>query len=88
MTTQQMEAELMFGDPDSRDRAVVELTKQGFNIEFLDWTDECGTPTVWIKARGASELNDSAFFDEMMQFALPFNGEVLEAGYENPPTSA
>jgi hypothetical protein len=35
------------------------------------------------KRAGASELNDSAFFDEMHRFAGQFSGECLEAGYES-----
>jgi hypothetical protein len=87
MTTQRMEAELMFDNEGSRDRAIVELTKRGFDIELLDWVDEYEgvalTPTVWIKVRGASELNDDQFFDEMHRFAAQFSGECLEAGYES-----
>jgi hypothetical protein len=66
---QQMEAELVFDHPDARDLAVAELTKLGFNVEILDWVDEHEgvvlSSTVWIKVRGASELDDHEFFHEM-----------------------
>ena len=32
---QLMEADLMFDGPEDRDRAIVELTKQGFSVEKL-----------------------------------------------------
>jgi hypothetical protein len=89
---QQMQADLMFDHPDSRDRAIAELTKRGFDVELLDWVDEYEgatlTPTVWIKVRGASELDENEFFDEMQHLAAQFNGEVEEAGLQFPPAAA
>jgi hypothetical protein len=88
---QQMEADLMFDHPDGRDRAIAELTKRGFDVEVLDRVDEYEgvvlTPTVWIKVRGTSELNESEFFDDMMHLAGRFSGEVVEAGLQFPPAA-
>ena len=85
---QRMEAELIFDHPDGRDLAVAELTKQGFDVEILDWVDECEgvivSPTVWIKVRGASELGEYEFFNEMARLAQQFSGDVVEAGYADP----
>jgi hypothetical protein len=87
---QQMEAELIFDHPQGRDLAITELTKLGFGVEILDWVDEDEgvvlTPTVWIKVRGPYEGSDHEFFDEMAHLAGQFSGDVVEAGYANPPT--
>jgi hypothetical protein len=85
---QQMEAELLFKDPNGRDLAIAELTKRGFEVELLDAVDEWEgvvlSPTVWIKVRGASELDEHGFFNEMAQLAEQFNGDVGEAGLADP----
>jgi len=79
-----MEAELLFDHPNGRDRAVAELIKRGFDVEILDWRDEHEglllTATVWIKVRGASELDEHEFFREMGHLAGQFDGDVVEAG--------
>jgi hypothetical protein len=89
---QQMQAELIFGHPSGRDLAVAELTELGFNVEILDWVDEHEgvvlSPTVWIKIRGASELSESKFFNEMADLAGWFSGNVIEAGLANPQQAA
>jgi hypothetical protein len=88
---QQMYAELLFDHPEARDRAIIELTKQGFEIELLDYVDEYEgvilTPTVWIAVRGAYAGSDDAFFDEMAHLAGHFSGDVCEAGLEFPPSN-
>jgi hypothetical protein len=88
MKQQMMEAQLMFDDSKSRDLAVVELAKHGFNVENLDWVDEYKgvilSSTVWIKVRGVSELDQHKFFDEMHHLAARMGGECLEAGYADP----
>ena len=81
----QMESELMFPDVPSRDLAIAELSKRGFEIELLlDRVDRHEgivlTSTVWIKVSGPSELDEDEFFDEMAHLAEQFNGEVLETG--------
>jgi hypothetical protein len=85
-----MYAELLFDNPEARDRAIVELNKLGLVVELLDWVDEHEgvvlSPTVWIKVRGLSELNQDEFFDEMAHLADRFNGDVYEAGLQNPAT--
>jgi hypothetical protein len=87
-----MEAELLFDHPAGRDLAVAELTKLGFAVEKLDWVDEYEgvvlTPTVWIKVRGASELDEHEFFDAMAHLAEQFSGDVVEAGLADPPSQA
>ena len=80
---QAMEAEIMFDGPEGRDRAIVELAKRGYAIELLlDRVDGCGTPTVWITVRGATELDEDQFFDTMKRVAEPFGGTVLKAGLQ------
>ena len=85
---QQMEAELLFDRPDGRDQAIAELTKLGFEVVLLDWVDEHGgvvlSETVWIKVRGASELDEHEFFNWMAQLSEQFNGDVVEAGLADP----
>lgn len=77
---QQMEAELIFDHSNGRDLAVAELTKQGFDVEILDWVDEYEeivlSPTVWIKVRGASELDENEFLAEMGHLAQRFSGRA------------
>lgn len=91
MRQQKMEAELMFDHADNRDRAVAELTKRGFDIEFLDWVDEYEgvilSPATWIKVRGTSELDEDEFFVAMTQLAEQFGGDVVEAGRQFPLSS-
>ena len=86
---QALEAELMFDHPEGRDLAVAELTKQGFEVEILDWVDEYEgivlSLTVWIKVRGASELDEHEFLAEMGHLVQRFSGDVIEAGLQFPP---
>ena len=86
---QLMYAELIFDRPDGRDLAVAELTKQGFDVEILDWVDEHKgvvlTPTVWIKIRGLYDGSDDEFLTEMGHLAGQFSGDVIEAGLQFPP---
>jgi hypothetical protein len=82
---QQMEAELIFDHPNSRDLAVDELIKQGFDVEILDWVDPEGSTCVWVKVRGLSELSEDEFFNEMAHLAKQFSGDVIEAGLQFPP---
>jgi hypothetical protein len=85
---QRMEAELMFDNPEARDRAIVALTKRGFEVELLDYVDEYEgvilTPTVWIAVTGAYAGSEDAFFDEMRHLAEHFSGDVMEAGLQFP----
>jgi hypothetical protein len=86
--TQRMEAELLFDHPAGRDLAVVEFTKLGFDVEILDWVDRYEgvvlSPTVWIRVRGASELGEHEFFNEMAHLAEQYGGDVVEAGLADP----
>ena len=85
---QLMEANLLFDTPSDGGLAVAELTKLGFAVEFLDWVDEWEgvvlSETVWIRVRGASELDEDGFFNEMASLAEQFNGDVGEAGLADP----
>jgi hypothetical protein len=87
---QLMEAELIFDNPEARDRAVVELTKQGYTVELLDWVDDDDdgavlSPMVWVKIRGPYEGSDTEFLGEMGHLAEQFGGDVVEAGLQFPP---
>jgi hypothetical protein len=85
---QQMYAELLFDNPAARDHAIVELNKLGLDVELLDWVDEYEgvvlTPTVWVKVRGLSELNQDEFFNQMARLADQHSGDIYEGGLENP----
>ena len=81
-----MEAELMFGNSEARDRAIVDLGKLGLEVELLDQVDE-HTPTVWIKVTGPYEGSDDEFFREMRHLARRFGGGVEEAGLQFPPSN-
>jgi hypothetical protein len=79
---QLMEAELIFDHPNGRDLAVAELTKQGVDVEFLDWVDADGegnidTPSVWIRVRIATELDAHCFLDWVQSIIEPFPGDVV-----------
>lgn len=88
----QMQAELLFDHPNDRDLAVAELAKLGFEVENLDWVDEHEgvvlSETVWVRVRGTYEGNDNEFFDEMAHLAEQFSGDVVEAGFADPPQAA
>ena len=89
---QLMEAELMFDNPEARDRAIVELSKLGLEVELLlDQVDEYEgvvlTPTVWIRVTGPYEGSDDEFFREMGHLAGRFGGDVEEAGLQFPPSN-
>jgi hypothetical protein len=88
MKQQMMEAELLFDRPHDRDLAVAELTRRGFDVEFLDCVDKYGgvvlSETVWVRVRGVSALDDHGFFKEMETLVEPFGGDVGEAGLADP----
>jgi hypothetical protein len=80
MTKQLMLAEVLFDHPDSVTRATTELHELGFEVEVFDLHDPCGEPYVWTEVIGASELDESKFFDWIFRITAPLGGDVLEAG--------
>jgi hypothetical protein len=66
---------------------VAALAELGFAVTVLDWVDDCG-PTVWIKARITSELDENRFLDWMSSVVRPLGGDVVEASLANPQQAA
>jgi hypothetical protein len=73
-----MEAEILFLDPNHVNAGTAALTAQGFDVEVLDWVDPYG-PTVWIKARITTDIDDR-FMDWVMKLIAPLGGDLVEAG--------
>jgi hypothetical protein len=86
--SQLMEAILMFDGPAERDLAIPRLVKRGFEIELLNEEDRYEgvllSETVWITARGSSDLSESDFFHEMQALAERLDAECLETGFADP----
>jgi hypothetical protein len=80
---QQMEAEVLFLNPDDVNPGVAALVERDFEVEVLDWVDDYG-PTIWIKAKVTSELAENRFFDWVSSIVEPLHGDVVEAGLSNP----
>ena len=79
---QRMIAECLFLDPNDLSPGSAALVERGFDVEVLDWIDDCG-PTVWVKARITSELDEYRFLDWVKTIIEPFSsGDVVEAGLE------
>jgi hypothetical protein len=89
---QRMEAEILFDDQAAADAASAVLATHGFTIERLPYVDEYEgvvlTPTVWVKIRTDSELDDSDFFQWVAGIIEPLQGWLYEAGYADPPSQA
>jgi hypothetical protein len=85
--TRQMEVEVLFLDPNAVGPSSAVLSEHGFDVEVLDWTDPHG-PTVWLKGRIMSELDEDRFFDWVMSIVEPLHGDVVEAGLSNPQQAA
>jgi hypothetical protein len=87
-----MEAILMFDGPADRDRAIPRLVERGFEIELLNEEDRYEgvllSETVWIIARGSSDLAEDDFFHEMQALAERLDAECLEAGFADPQPPA
>lgn len=85
---QKMEAEILFDDQNAADAGSAVLATHGFTIERLPWVDVYEgvvlTPTVWIKARIDSELDDSDFFNWVTGIIEPLQGWLYEAGLADP----
>jgi hypothetical protein len=75
---QWMEAEVLFLNPNDVSHGIAVLERNDFRTEILDWIDPYG-PTVWIKARTSTELDDNAFLDWVASLVGP-EGDVVEAG--------
>jgi hypothetical protein len=76
----EMNAELLFLDPDDLDTAMPKLIEHGLTITRLDdWVDPCG-PTVWIIASLSTELDQDGFFDWIKNIVDPLDGDVVVAG--------
>ena len=82
---QRMEAEILFDDQNAADAGSAVLAMHGFTIERLPWVDVYEgvvlTPTVWIKARIDSELDDSDFFNWVAGII-----GLCRAGFTRPAT--
>jgi hypothetical protein len=81
--TQQMEAEILFLNPDHLNPCVAALVERDFEVEVLDWIDDYG-PTIWIKAKATSELTAGHFLDWVSSIVGPLHGDVVEAGLCDP----
>lgn len=82
-----MDAEILFLDPKDVSAGSAALIDLGFEVEVLDWVDDYG-PTVFIRARITSELDQDQFFDWVSNIVPPLRGDVVEAGLSDPPTDA
>lgn len=76
---QRMEAEILFLDPDDVAPGSATLIEHGFDVEVLDWIDDY-RPTVFIRAKITSELDQDHFFDWVLNLVWSIRGDVVEAG--------
>ena len=75
---QQMEAQILFPDPDDVTPALAVFVKDGF--EILDIIDPYG-PTVRVRVRIATELDAIHFFDWVWAIVDPFeSADVSKTG--------
>ena len=84
---QRMDAEILFLDPNDVGPGSAVLIEHGLDVEVMDWVDPYG-PTVWVKARIASELDQNQFFDWVFGLVKPLYGDVVEAGLSDPQQAA
>ena len=78
---QNLQAEILFPDPDYMLPADAALTELGFEVELLPRIDEC-SDAVWIRARIAAEFADEDhFLGWVVNIVEPLHGEVVEAGF-------
>jgi hypothetical protein len=81
---QRMQADVLFLDPHDLNPGIAVLVEHGFDVENLDdWIDECG-PTVFIRARITTEIDEDHFFDWMQSIVEPLGGDTIEAGLADP----
>ena len=74
---QNMQAEILFLDPDDVTPAIAVFVEDGF--EILEIVDPYG-PTVRVKAQITTELDAIRFFDWVWAIVDPFDADVSEAG--------
>jgi hypothetical protein len=85
MSSNLMEAELLFLTAADMERAIPTLIELGFKIEVLhDRIDDLG-PTIWCRAWIVSDLSQEQFLDWVLSLVDPFRGDVYEAGFAHPP---
>jgi hypothetical protein len=83
---QRMLADFCFCNPHDADPATTVLVEHGFDVENLDdRIDEYG-PTVFIRARLITELDEDHFFNWVQSIVEPLGGDIIEAGLVDPLT--
>jgi hypothetical protein len=80
---QRMQADFCFCNPDDAGPATAVLIEHGFEVENLDWIDEYG-PTVFIRARITTEIDEDHFLDWAQNLIEPLGGDTMEAGLADP----
>ena len=78
-TLQTMTAEILFADPNQVNSATAVLIEHDFEVEILDLVDLYSS-TVFVVARGHSNVSEDDFFGWMQSIVAPFGGYVEEAG--------
>ena len=81
---QRVEAVVLFHSPSDLGPGTAALVEYGFEFENLDYVDPYG-PTVWIRAKGTSELDLSGFFDWVQGIVEPLHGFLQEASLSDSP---
>jgi hypothetical protein len=78
-----MSAEILFPDPNGINDFVAELIEHDFEVELLDFIDECG-PTIWLHASIITDIEEDDFLDWVQRLVDPLGGDVYEAGPDTP----
>ena len=80
-----MQADILFLDPDDLNPGIAKLVEHGFDVETLDdWIDEY-SPTIFIRARITTEIDEGHFLDWVQSIVEPLGGDTTEAGFADPP---
>jgi hypothetical protein len=81
---QRMQGDILFLDPDDLNSGIEVLVEHGFDIEYLDdWIDECG-PTVFVRVRITTEVDEGHFLGWLQSIVEPLGGATIEAGLADP----
>jgi hypothetical protein len=81
---QRMQGDILFLDPDDLNSGIEVLVEHGFDIEYLDdWIDECG-PTVFVRVRITTEVDEGHFLGWLQSIVEPLGGDTIEAGLADP----
>jgi hypothetical protein len=81
---QKMQADVLFLDPADLNPGIAALVELGFEVENLDdWIDEAG-PTVFLRVRITTEVDEHHFLDWLQSIVEPVGGDVVEAGLADP----